>query len=204
MNKALLYWGFTIFNEISMTENSSIHAPAEELSIAGKYFSLKKEQRINRMQFFVRNIIGILVWFLFMLWVFVLIQISIFLFKWSLNRSIFWMIFAFMPLITIIPLLYIFCINTCKRAHDLNHHWIWYLLWYFLGPLILDFLLYIIFFITGFAIGVDHMDHVIWSFVNIYVIVYMLPLILLGILQFRPGSQHKNKYGPAPTGKPLV
>jgi hypothetical protein len=67
MNKALLYWGFTIFNEISMTENSSIHAPAEELSIAGKYFSLKKEQRINRMQFFVRNIIGILVWFLFML-----------------------------------------------------------------------------------------------------------------------------------------
>lgn len=50
-----------------MTENSSIHAPAEELSIVDKYFSLKKEPRINRMQFFVRNIMGILAWLLLML-----------------------------------------------------------------------------------------------------------------------------------------
>lgn len=188
-----------------MTENPLIPASVEKLSIVDKYFSLKKEGRINRMQFFVRNIIGILVWLLLMFCIFVLIQINIFFIdKWNLNRSVFWIIFAFIPIVTIIPPLYVFFINTCKRAHDLNHRWIWYLLWYFLGPLILDFLLYIIFFITGFAIGVDHMDHVIWSFVNIYVIVYMLPLILLGILQFRPGSQHKNKYGPAPTGKPLV
>lgn len=50
-----------------VSQNAPLNAPAEELSIADKYFSLKKEQRINRMQFFVRNIIGILVWFMFML-----------------------------------------------------------------------------------------------------------------------------------------
>ena len=48
-----------------VSQNAPLNAP--ELSIADKYFSLKKEQRINRMQFFVRNIIGILVWFMFML-----------------------------------------------------------------------------------------------------------------------------------------
>lgn len=50
-----------------MTENSLIHTSGEKLSIVDKYFSLKKEPRINRMQFFVRNIIGILAWFLLML-----------------------------------------------------------------------------------------------------------------------------------------
>ena len=47
-----------------VSQNAPLNAPAEELSIADKYFSLKKEQRINRMQFFVRNLVILTLWLL--------------------------------------------------------------------------------------------------------------------------------------------
>lgn len=39
-----------------VSQNASLNAQAEKLSIVDKYFSLKKEERINRKQFLVRSI----------------------------------------------------------------------------------------------------------------------------------------------------
>lgn len=118
------------------------NTPEPKLTLKDKYFSLKKENRINRMQFFVRNIIAFATWMVFM---FIFGLLSIFL-STLLNNEIPWifivgMIFA--P-ISVLPLLYVSVINMIKRAHDFGHSGTWYVFGYFFGSFVIGMLAVII------------------------------------------------------------
>ena len=164
-----------------MTENSLIHASTEKLSIADKYFSLKKEQRINRMQFFVRNIL-ILVTFL----ISIIIPVS---------------------LLMVPTMIYVVCITVNKRANDFNYNGLYYAIVYFICvciSFITPFFLTAYIFMHSWGWDFNKNDPILHR-IGMLTFISMFTLIILwGILQLRKWNPGNNQYGPAPTGNPLV
>lgn len=178
-----------------VSQNAPLNAWTEELGIVDKYFSLKKEWRINRMQFFVRNIIAFISFIIFFIFH------SIISHYYSAMGGL---------IIIVIQLLitpYIVCINVYKRACDFNHNGLYYVIIYFvslsisfLGPILLT--AYIFMHSWWWALRKEDLGlNILWlvSLISIFTLI-----ITLCTLQFRKWNPGNNQYGPAPTGKPLV
>ena len=158
------------------------------------------------MQFFVRNITGTLLGlspFLVGLLLIILGQQF-----WVIDTIKEWdpfpigaLIFtAIISLSGLIPW-YILCVNVCKRAHDYNHRWLLYNLAYYVGaPLVyISSIICTVFYVHDLGGGAMMMGILIWLSLS-----SVIQIITWSILQLRKWNPWSNKYGPAPTGKPLV
>lgn len=178
-----------------VSQNTPLNTSGGKLSIMDKYFSFKKEWRINRMQFFVRNLVMLSIWLL-------LIESLWFAMGWWLSNDQIinqlienpdqWVLVDNTLKQLEILLNFLMCciiwVNICKRAHDYNHKWRWHIIL----PVLIWLLLIILWSIVGVSASI--------SFIFGIISIAMAWLLL----QFRKWNPWSNKYGPAPTGKPLV
>lgn len=211
MNIALLCWGllFLTNHMTEVSQNTPLNTSGGKLSIMDKYFSFKKEQRINRTQFFVRNITGILIGWAPIALIGILIftgqQFGIIrVVKDGEPFPIEASITVGVVMILSIAIYYILCINNCKRAHDFNHQGIWYNLMFYIGIFLIWLWVGILIFLWVLMMGWDGMIWATIAFIWWYVSIYIAQLVTWWILQFRKWNPGNNQYGPAPTGKPLV
>ena len=186
-----------------MTENPSIPASTEKLSIVDKYFLLKKEGRINRVQFLLRTLLIISIWYIWTYiqryWLTHFSENIIHLVKSDnyIGMILFIMVSNAVGFTLTVGMPYILIINSIKRMHDLSKSW-FVLFGMMISSWICIYLLYSqIILVKGDKFGPLA---TLWILL-IGIWLSFMPLIYTWIRKWTPWS---NKYGPAPTGKPLV
>lgn len=211
VGKLVLCWCFHILMSymIEAFEHKSLYSLVEKLSIVDKYFSLKKEWRINRAQFFVRNITGTLIGLtpIFIIGVLIVAaqEFEVIPVVHDDETLPMWaLVITGIAMLMGTSVYYALGVNNCKRAHDFNHEGLWYNLMFYIGIFAVGIMIGLLIFIWAMMASGDVLLWASLGFAWGYISIYLAQMITWWILQFRKWNPGNNRYGPAPTGKPLA